>query len=234
MVGNILATEEPKFWLTSSRPSNFGEHLDVKTKVDNWFDENRAWNEENKDYEIRRTQIYMLQGFILSFFTVGIKGVVSVVYHQMITRVRYIRDSYKELDISDLPPGEVLQTSWNGELIFIRRLTPSEVRDHEAATPNQILDHESKPFLSVATAGNSTILVCSAVCTHLGCIPVPYLGAYKGWVCLCHGSVFDKYGRVRQGPALRNLPGINNAEYSGILCIEEMVFPNEPSLTYYV
>lgn len=78
------------------------------------------------------------------------------------------------------------------------------------------------------------MLVCSAVCTHLGCIPVPYLGAYKGWVCLCHGSVFDKYGRVRQGPALKNLPGINNTEHGGILCIEEMKFPNEPEYTFYV
>ena len=86
----------------------------------------------------------------------------------------------------------------------------------------------------MATSQNSTILVCSAICTHLGCIPVPYLGAYKGWVCLCHGSVFDKYGRVRQGPAQANLPGINNQEYDGLLCIEEQVFPNEPSVYLYV
>jgi hypothetical protein len=41
LVGNLMMNEEPKFWLTSSRPSNFGDHLDVKTKADNWFDENR-------------------------------------------------------------------------------------------------------------------------------------------------------------------------------------------------
>jgi hypothetical protein len=51
-----------------------------------------------------------------------------VVYNQMITRTRYVRDSYKELDISELPPGEVLQTAWNGEIIFIRRLTVTEIR----------------------------------------------------------------------------------------------------------
>lgn len=176
----------------------------------------------------------MLQGFVLSSYVLGIKTIATVVYNQMITRTRYIRDSYKELDISELPPGEVLQTSWNGELIFVRRLTVSEVNEQEAVPDAALLDTESKPFLSLTAAGNSTMLVCSAVCTHLGCIPVPYLGAYKGWVCLCHGSVFDKYGRVRQGPALRNLPGINNTEYSGILCIEEMVFPNEPEINLYV
>ena len=29
------------YWVTSSRPSNFGDPLDAKTKADNWFDENR-------------------------------------------------------------------------------------------------------------------------------------------------------------------------------------------------
>lgn len=41
LINNVLCTEEPKFWVTSSRPSNFGDPIDTKTKVDNWFDENR-------------------------------------------------------------------------------------------------------------------------------------------------------------------------------------------------
>lgn len=41
-------------------------------------------------------------------------------------------------------------------------------------------------------AGNTKVLVISAVCTHLGCVPIPYLGAFNGWVCICHGSVYDK------------------------------------------
>ena len=45
----------------------------------------------------------------------------------MITRNRYIRETYKELDISELPPGEVAQTSWNGQMIFVRRLAKTEV-----------------------------------------------------------------------------------------------------------
>ena len=150
----------------------------------------------------------------------------------MITRTRYIRDSYKELDISELPPGEVLQTAWNGEIIFVRRLTVTEVRESNALPDTTLLDKESVTTLS--DAGNSSILVCSAICTHLGCIPVPYLGAYKGWVCLCHGSVYDKFGRVRQGPAQANLPYINNSVYGDLLCIEEQIFPNEPSIYLYV
>lgn len=96
-----------------------------------------------------------------------------------------------------------------------------------------LLDKVSQVTLN--PAGNTKVLVCSAVCTHLGCIPIPYLGAYNGWVCICHGSVYDKFGRVRQGPALLNLPFINNSLYENgsLLCIEEMKFPREPSTRFW-
>lgn len=41
LVGYGAFTEEPKFWVTSARPPTFGSPLDVRTKLDNWFDENR-------------------------------------------------------------------------------------------------------------------------------------------------------------------------------------------------
>lgn len=117
--------------------------------------------------------------------------------------------------------------------VFVRRLTMAEVKDENELPTATLLDPAKEVILT--DAGNTKLLVISAVCTHLGCIPLPYQGAYNGWVCICHGSVYDKFGRVRQGPALENLPYINNSIYENgtVLCIEEMKFPREPSERFW-
>ena len=43
------------------------------------------------------------------------------------------------------------------------------------------------------------------VCTHLGCIPVANQGEFGGYYCPCHGSHYDASGRIRKGPAPKNL-----------------------------
>ena len=48
-------------------------------------------------------------------------------------------------------------------------------------------------------------LIVIGVCTHLGCVPIGHEGPYEGWICPCHGSVYDTSGRIRQGPAPLNL-----------------------------
>ena len=39
----------------------------------------------------------------------------------------------------------------------------------------------------------------------IGCVPVGNAGAYGGYYCPCHGSHYDKSGRIRKGPAPLNL-----------------------------
>ena len=145
---------------------------------------------------------------------------------------RYDKDTYLEIDVGALPPGEVMQIAWNGEPVFVRRLTTSEIKQENEYPTDTLIDRGKEVILSDG-GGSTRVLVISAVCTHLGCVPIPYMGAYNGWVCICHGSVYDKFGRVRQGPALENLGYINNSIYDGILCIEAQKFPREPSERFW-
>jgi len=48
-------------------------------------------------------------------------------------------------------------------------------------------------------------LVMIGVCTHFGCIPVGEAGDFDGWYCPCHGSHYDTSGRIRKGPAPKNM-----------------------------
>lgn len=121
MKGTHQLMDKPTFFTTPVRPANFTDHIDVKVQIDNWFDENRTYNEEN--VEVKRTQIYIMNAFFYG-------GMISLARLFAIATVgrlsgwkRYDKDTYMEVDISDLPSGETMQIVWNGEPVFIRRLT---------------------------------------------------------------------------------------------------------------
>lgn len=51
------------------------------------------------------------------------------------------------------------------------------------------------------------VITLSPVCTHLGCL-VGWNSAEKIWDCPCHGSRYEPDGKVKRGPAKRDLKKI--------------------------
>lgn len=228
--GNRYSEDGAPFFETPTRPGNFSDPVDFKVKLDNWFDEAREFNEEEAD--IKKAQLYICSTISNVVWITGFKYVATTFAGVIAGWIRYFPDKYMEFDIGELPPGEVMQLSWHGNPLFIRRLTQEEM-DDEAKTPvNSLMDQSHA--VKITDAPNSKILVVSARCTHLGCIPIPYIGKWKGWTCMCHGSIFDKWGRVRQGPALENLKYQNHSLYGNILCVDQLRYNYEPRRIWIV
>ena len=123
------------------------------------------------------------------------------------------------VDVSGVEVGTQLTVKFQGKPVFIRRRTQGEI-DAARATPLEDLPDQvdyayENPNHSKempATDQNRTMdeagewLVMIGVCTHLGCVPIGNeSGDFGGWFCPCHGSHYDTAGRIRKGPAPRNL-----------------------------
>jgi Rieske Fe-S protein len=77
--------------------------------------------------------------------------------------------------------------------------------DEIAADSGAVLRRGLKK-ISIYRDQQGTLHEMSAVCPHLGCI-VAWNSSEHTWDCPCHGSRFDAYGRVINGPANRDLQG---------------------------
>ncbi|MCY1128751.1 MULTISPECIES: ubiquinol-cytochrome c reductase iron-sulfur subunit [unclassified Frigidibacter] len=121
------------------------------------------------------------------------------------------------VDISGVQPGTQLTVKWRGKPVFIRRRTQEEIDAARAVALTDLIDtaSENENLSAEADASdanrsldeNGEWLVMMGVCTHLGCVPLgDGAGEFGGWFCPCHGSHYDTAGRIRKGPAPRNLP----------------------------
>jgi glycine/D-amino acid oxidase-like deaminating enzyme/nitrite reductase/ring-hydroxylating ferredoxin subunit len=83
--------------------------------------------------------------------------------------------------------------------------TPGEVASIEEIAPDSgALLRRGLHKVAVYKGARGAIRELSPVCPHLGCL-VQWNGAEKTWDCPCHGSRFDKVGKVVNGPANRDL-----------------------------
>ncbi len=109
-----------------------------------------------------------------------------------------------EFDLTPVAEGQIVKLFWRGKLIFVRHRTKTEIKSAVETDVASLRDPEADAVR--VKAGKSQWLVVYGNCTHLGCVPLGNDGAFNGWLCPCHGSVFDTSGRIRQGPAPTNLP----------------------------
>jgi glycine/D-amino acid oxidase-like deaminating enzyme/nitrite reductase/ring-hydroxylating ferredoxin subunit len=80
-------------------------------------------------------------------------------------------------------------------------LGPAEVSDiNEIARGSGAIMRRGISKSAVYHDLDGTIHTLSAACTHLGCV-VHWNSEEKSWDCPCHGSRFDPYGAVINGPA---------------------------------
>ena len=111
-----------------------------------------------------------------------------------------------EIDVEPVEVGQRITVMWRGSPVFIDRRTPAQIARAQADDQADLKDPEAD---SVRVQHEEWLLVIG-ICTHLGCIPKGQkagdpVGEFGGWFCPCHGSHYDTSGRIRKGPAPKNL-----------------------------
>ena len=109
-----------------------------------------------------------------------------------------------EVDLGPIAEGQIIKVFWRSQPVFISHRTKKEIEEARSVQVSSLPDPQADK--DRVKAGKDEWLVLIGICTHLGCIPLAHQGNYDGWFCPCHGSQYDTSGRIRQGPAPKNLP----------------------------
>lgn len=106
----------------------------------------------------------------------------------------------KEVDLTNIQPGQTTKVTWRGVPVYIRRRTSDEVAALRQTPMSELKDPQKDE--DRVLKDHDEWLVMVGVCTHLGCIPIAQT---DGFFCPCHGSHYDASGRILKGPAPKNL-----------------------------
>ena len=144
----------------------------------------------------------------LSFAGVGTVFAVAPLIVQMNPAADVLALASTEVDISKIAPGQAIKTIWRKQPVFVRNLTPEEIKAANNVPLGELRDPET--LAQRTKAGKQNWLITLGVCTHLGCVPLGVgdgenRGEYGGYFCPCHGSHYDTAARIRKGPAPINL-----------------------------
>lgn len=141
-----------------------------------------------------------------AFGAVGAGSVAWPFIDQMNPAADTVALSTTEVNLAPIEPGQAITVMWQGKPVFIRRRTPTEISEAEAVDVSTLRD----PQKDADRVQKPEWLILVGICTHLGCVPqgqknTDVKGEYHGWFCPCHGSHYDTSGRIRKGPAPKNL-----------------------------
>ena len=109
-----------------------------------------------------------------------------------------------DFDLTKVALGQQVIAKWRSKPVFVRHRTPKEIAEAQNVNLADLRDPQTDA--ERVKPGKAEWLILVGVCTHLGCVPDFGGGSYGGWLCPCHGSVYDTSGRIRAGPAPLNLP----------------------------
>jgi glycine/D-amino acid oxidase-like deaminating enzyme/nitrite reductase/ring-hydroxylating ferredoxin subunit len=97
--------------------------------------------------------------------------------------------------------GEFAKEAANMAAQYVDHLTGGDVGDaEEIAKDSGAVIRRGMSKVAVYRDQTGTLHERSAICPHLGCV-VQWNTSEKTWDCPCHGSRFDKFGTVINGPA---------------------------------
>jgi len=115
--------------------------------------------------------------------------------------------STTDVDLSPMTVGQRITVKWRGKPVFVVYRSPQQIQTAEKddKSPDLIDPQDDEKRVQ-----KPQWLIVVGVCTHLGCVPLGQAdtaprGEWGGWFCPCHGSQYDISGRVRHGPAPKNL-----------------------------
>jgi ubiquinol-cytochrome c reductase iron-sulfur subunit len=139
---------------------------------------------------------------------VGGASVLFPLVSQMAPSADVVAASTTEVDVSAIAEGQAIKAVFRKQPLFVRRLTAEEIA--AAKKDDGVSMRDAQTLAERTKEGHEDILVTMGVCTHLGCVPLGAAagetrGEFGGYFCPCHGSHYDVAGRIRKGPAPKNL-----------------------------